>query len=300
MPEEALQTELTADPPAEGAPPAVPPAAASDATGEKTPEQLEAEKAAEAKKQEDEEAEEAAVRKKPWFQRRIDEVTKQRREAERRAQKLEEMLGEVIGQIKAGTPPVEPPTEPPLSEFVPTRPRPTREQFEFDEDRYIDAVADWKYEQREAKANHERRQAQQQQTQVQIQKAVEERRVKTLQEGAQKYPDFDEVVRSLPAAIMNPEMALCVLQTKTPADIAYHLGKNPDEAERISRLAPIEKAIALGELQAAILANQKKTTSAPPPPNPIGGREPSSKSESQMSMDEWLKARRAGKITGKN
>ena len=300
MPEEALQTELTADPPAEGAPSAVPPAAASDATGEKTPEQLEAEKAAEAKKQEDEEAEEAAVRKKPWFQRRIDEVTKQRREAERRAQKLEEMLGEVIGQIKAGTPPVEPPTEPPLSEFVPTRPRPTREQFEFDEDRYIDAVADWKYEQREAKANHERRQAQQQQTQVQIQKAVEERRVKTLQEGAQKYPDFDAVVRSMPAAVMNPEMALCVLQTRTPADIAYHLGKHPEEAERISRMAPIEKAIALGELQAAILANQKKTTSAPPPPNPIGGREPSPKSESQMSMDEWLKARRAGKITGKN
>ena len=91
MPEEALQTELTADPPAEGAPPAGQPAASSDATVEKTPEQLEAEKAAEAKKQEDEEAEEAAVRKKPWFQRRIDEVTKQRREAERRAQKLEEM-----------------------------------------------------------------------------------------------------------------------------------------------------------------------------------------------------------------
>ena len=300
MAEEALQTEPTADTPAEGAPPAVPPAADSDPAGEKTPEQLDAEKAAEAKKQADEEAEEASVRKKPWFQRRIDEMTKLRREAERRAQKLEEMLGEVIGQIKAGTPPSEHPPAQPPAEFVPTRPRPTREQFEYDEDKYIDAVTDWKYEQREALAAHERRMTEQQQTQVQIQKAVEERRVKTLQEGAQKYPDFDEVVRSLPAAIMNPEMALCVLQTRTPADIAYHLGKNPDEAERISRLAPIEKAIALGELQAAILANQKKTTSAPPPPNPIGGREPSPKSESQMSMDEWLKARRAGKITGKN
>lgn len=299
MAEEALNQETT---PAEGAAPAEQPAAQDGV--EKTPEQLEAEKKAadeaEAKKkQEEEEAEEQAIRKKPWFQRRIDEITKQRHEAERRAERLEQMMQQIIERTPTGQPPGQqqaPPQAPP--DFQATRPAPTREQYEFDENRYLEAVVDWRIEQREAKAMHERRVAEQQQAQQGFVTYFEERRTKCLEEGRTKYPDYEQVVFSLPPQVMNHELAVAIFETGSPADIAYHLGKNPAEAERLSKLPPLKKAIELGRLETKITQATRPTSQAPPPPNPVGGRTPAGKSESAMTMDEWLKARNAGKITG--
>ena len=81
------------------------PAAAPTATTEpevKTPEQIaaDAEAAETAKKAEDEEkAEEERVKKKPWFQKRIDEQTRKYHDAERRAAKLEESLQRAVEAI---------------------------------------------------------------------------------------------------------------------------------------------------------------------------------------------------------
>jgi hypothetical protein len=301
----------TGETPAEnGDKPAETPAAEAtpkEGAEEKTAEQLEAEKKAadEAKQKEADEAEEQAVKKKPWFQKRIDEITRQRHEEKARADRLEQMLQRVIDQAQLSNRTVQPgqqqqpPQQQSPPEFVPTRPPPTREQFEFDEEKYIQATVDYRLEQREAKQAQERQAAEQRTSQEGFYKYYEDNRVKTLETGKTKYPDYEDVVFALPANVMTPELALAIFETGTPADIAYHLGKNPAEAERISKLPPLRKAVELGKLETKIQAAASVTTKAPPPPTPIGGREPATKTESQMSMDEWLKARKAGKVTGK-
>lgn len=302
MAEEALEQGT---PPAEGAEQAGPPPASPEASpeGDKTPEQLAAEKAEEEKKQKEaDDAEEQAIKKKPWFQKRIDEITRQRHEAERRAQELQEMLQKVIDQGRQQAQPGQQQTPPqqaqPAPEFQPTRPAPTREQYEFDEEKYLNAVVDWRLEQREAKAIHERRQAEIQTTQRNFLQTAEQRRIQTIEGGRAKYPDYDESIKALPYSVMNEEMLVAVLETDNPVDVSYHLAKNPAEAERISKLPFIKKAMELSRLETKISQVSKPTSQAPPPPTPVGGRTPARKTESAMTMDEWLEARRAGKITG--
>lgn len=301
--------DQTVDTPAVGDKPADSPAApdtTADPEAAEKPEQTEEEKKAEVerKQKEADEAEELAIKKKPWFQKRIDEVTRQRHEAERRAERLEQMLQRVIDQAnltnRTVQPGQQPPAQPAQSEFIPTRPRPTREQYEFDEDRYIDAVYEWNTEQRAAKDAHSRRATEQRQAVVNFETEFNRRKADMVSAGSAKYPDFQSVIESVPADVFNIETALAITETDSPADVAYHLARNPDEAARIAKLPPLKKAVELGKISTKITQTAKPTTTAPPPPNPVGGRTPASKSESAMTMEEWVAARKAGKITGKS
>lgn len=293
-----MDTEAQGAPPAEGAEQADQPAAETPPV-EKTPEQLDADKktADEAAAKEAEEAEEQAVKKKPWFQRRIDEVTKARRTAEDRADRLERMVDRLTQQRSQ---PEEPKPAQPPEPIQPTRPRPTREQFDFDEDKYVEAVADWKYEQREAQVAQKARQQAQQQTVQTFQQEFETRKANIRKEGAEKYPDFNETIDSVPGEIFNEETAFIIsMVTEQPPDVAYHLAKNPTEAERIAKLPPLVKAYELGKLQSSISNRQPRTPKAPPPINPVGGKEPARVKEDDLPIQEWLKRRNAGQITGR-
>jgi hypothetical protein len=297
---EAAQVNVT-DP---GAVPAAPPAApVTPPEGDvdaNTTEQLAADKAAadEAKKKQDEEdaAEETRVKKKPWFQKRFDELTKQREEARREAAEHRAMLAQVINQRQV---PAVPQETPPASEFRPTTAPPTREQFEFDEDKYLAARVEWTIEQREAKAAHDRRANEQQGSQQEFIRHYEGQRAATVAAGREKYPDFESVVYALPREVLNPEMALAIFETGTPADVAYHLGKNPDEARRISALPPLKKAIELGKLEGRLAAITPKTTQAPPVVKPVGGSEPARTDSAKIAKvdpEKWIKLRNEGKL----
>lgn len=296
-----MDTETQGTPPAEGEGPAAQPAAESP-PAEKTPEQLDAEKKtadeAAAKEKEVEEAEEQAVRKKPWFQRRIDEITKARRDAESRADRLERMVDRLTQQRQH---PAEEqrPAQPP-EPIQTTRPRPTREQFDFDEDKFVEAVADWKYEQREAQMAQKSRQTEQQRNLQAFRQEFETKKASIRKEGSEKYPDFDDAINSVPGEVFNEETAFIIsMVTEAPPDVAYHLAKNPAEAERISKLPPLVKAYELGKLQTSISNRQLRTPKAPPPISPVGGKEPARVKEDDLPIQEWLKRRNAGQITGR-
>jgi hypothetical protein len=51
-------------------------------------------------------------------------------------------------------------------------------------------------------------------------------------------PEFRKVIES-PSLPVTPAMSIAMLRTEDPTGVAYHLGKNPSEAARIARLAPI-------------------------------------------------------------
>jgi hypothetical protein len=303
-----MDTELNqGTPQAEpGAEPAGQPTAEPKEPEAKTPEQLEAENqaAAEAQKKQEEEdaAEEAKVKKKPWFQKRFDELTRQREEANRRADRIERMLEATLQRAQNAAQQPQQQAQATPQQLPPTRPAPTREQYDFDEDKYLDAVVEWKLEQRNARAEYETRQREQQSAQNNFQQGLESKRQAMIKTGTEKFPDFDAVIATANPEHFNLDLLVAVTETGTPAEIAYHLAKNPAEAERISKMPPLRKAIELGKIEASISASAAaaKQTKAPPPPNPVGGRNQVTTKESELPYNEWIKLRRAGKIDGRS
>ena len=85
-------------------------------------------------------------------------------------------------------------------------------------------------------------------------------------------------------------------------DIAYFLGKNTDEASRISKLSTIAQAKEIGKLEVKLTKKPlpaSKTTEAPKPIEPVGGSDATEKKPEDMSFKEYeadqnAKTRRGG------
>lgn len=222
-------------------------------------------------------------RKSKGVQKRIDELVKQREEERRRAERLEAMLERQLSQAQ------KPEARPEPQPMPETRPKPTRESVEYDEDAYIEALTEWKLEQREAKAIQQYRRQQEEQQRQSLEKSYEQRRAEIVTKGKEKYEDFADVVFSLPVDVMHVGVAQALMETESPSDVAYWLGKNPAEAARIAKLSPMKMAVELGKVETRLSSPPPKpTTTAPPPVNPVGGREPAQKDPNKMTTAEWM------------
>jgi hypothetical protein len=101
-------------------------------------------------------------------------------------------------------------------------------------------------------------------------------------------------------------MAETIQMSDVGPDLAYYLGSNPREADRISKLTPYSQAKEIGKLEAKLASEPvlKKTTSAPPPIAPISGRSTGApsfdttdpRSVKSMSTSEWIEAERQRQI----
>ena len=88
--------------------------------------------------------------------------------------------------------------------------------------------------------------------------------------ASEKYEDFDDVVRESDAPFTD-HVRDALLLVKNPAEVAYRLGKNKSELERISRLHPIDQAQEVIDLSHALrTGSDKKPNSAPTKSNPLG------------------------------
>lgn len=83
--------------------------------------------------------------------------------------------------------------------------------------------------------------------------------------------------------------------SEQPAALADHLGRNPAEAARIAALSPAQQGVELARLEAR-LASQPRTTNAPPPPSTVGARAVASDDPRNMSMEQYIAARSAGRL----
>lgn len=107
-----------------------------------------------------------------------------------------------------------------------------------------------------------------------------------------RYADFEQV---FDAAYIPQHVADLVIESDMPADVAYHLGKNPALARSISQMPPLAAARELGRIEAQIAMPKAKTvTSAPPPISPVTAKGTAAKDPDNMSVAEWRKAREAG------
>jgi hypothetical protein len=208
-------------------------------------------------------------------QKRIDKLTREKYEY---ARQLERAL-DVIERNKAPEP-------------KPASNVPTRESFK-DDNEFALALIDHRAELKaqELLSKHTAAQAEERA------KAEQQAKVSTfdaeLKKTADKYPDFDEVVRDPAHAFFNGALldALSDLGA-TGAEIAYFLGQNPSEGWRLFNLKPVSLGREIAKLEAEHGAKVK--SGAPRPIKPLSGSGGSSNPDEPSDKDspaEWLRKR---------
>lgn len=211
-------------------------------------------------------------------QKRIDELTRKAHEAEREAAFWREQASK---------------SQAPSTDAA----KPARDDFASDAD-YFEALADYKAEQ---KVSEFRKQQQAEalnkaeQTQTATRFELYQERVAASLEAL---PDYAEVVGAsdVPAA---PHVLESILDSDSGPQLAYHLAKNPELAEQLNAMTPVQAAREIGRLEARLAQPKtettppKRTTSAPAPINPVrGGNGQFTKPTEAMSDAEWYAANR--------
>lgn len=216
--------------------------------------------------------------KKNGVQKRIDELTRKAHEAERQAAFWRE---QATKQSASST----------------DAPKPTRGAFGSD-DEYFEALADWKAEQKVGELRKQTQaeklaEAEQQQTATRFE--LYQERVSTALDAM---PDYHEVVggSDVPA---EAHVLEAILDSEQGPQLAYHLAKHPDVAQRLNEMTPVQAAREIGRLEAQLAQPKtetpppKRTTNAPPPINPVRGSNGQfTKSPDQMTDAEWYAAQR--------
>jgi hypothetical protein len=120
-----------------------------------------------------------------------------------------------------------------------------------------------------------------------------------------KYDDFEQVAYN-PNLRITTVMAETIQTSDVGPDVAYYLGSNPKEADRISRLSPILQAKEIGKIEATLVSNPpvKKSSSAPTPISPVTARSSGTstydttdpRSIKSMTTSEWIAADRARQV----
>lgn len=217
------------------------------------------------------ETETAAADKPRGVGKRIDELTKLRRDAERDRDYWRELA---LRQAEAKQ------QAQPEAQVQPQPPQKPREGDYETYEAYVEAVAEYKAEMKFEelrRREHEQYQAyQRQQRQADAQQEFQSKATTFLAKKdafAAGISDYDELTTD-PSLPINPVMRDCVIESDLGPQIVYWLAKNRDEAVRISQMSPLAAAREIGRIEqrlGSVKPPGKKTTSAPEPINPIGG-----------------------------
>ena len=213
-------------------------------------------------------------------QNRIDELTRSRREAEREA---------AYWKARAAVPDAaQNPAQVPAASKAPDP-----SQFKTQEE-YIDAVTDYKVEQKLAKKEAEQSQVKQVNERAQ---SWQEKLVAARTETS----DFDQVMNNADVPVAN-HVADLLLESDAGAKIAYHLAQNPATLEKINGMTPARVAIELGKLEASLMKPavadttpepEVKVSKAPPPARTLGQGRSTTPQLADLPMEDYVKQRKA-------
>jgi len=218
--------------------------------------------------------EQVAKRNQNRLDRKIDKAVRQRAEAQAKADFLERQLAEERAKNQPAKP----------------EGKPTLEQYEFDIEKYAQALSEYTLKQSEKESAVRRQAESQRQYQERLAATWEEK----VERGSEKYDDWNSVVGELKP---DTPLKVALMLAKNGDDIAHYLGSNPKEARRIAQLPPLSQVREIGNLEARLAAEPAKPklpSSAPEPIKPVGGSSsPSTKKLTEMNQDEFEKRRRA-------
>lgn len=253
--------------------PAVPPASPSDETSAK-PEQETGPKGTGS----DAENDETPQRRESRRQRQLNRLRERAAAAEAELRILREQQGRQ-----------QQPKDSPASD------EPQREQFGSYEE-FIEARASWRAE--KVAEEKTRKIIEESRTKDERERVSAEREEVTktwntqVEKARDEIEDFDEVCAES-ESIVTAHMSQAILESEQGALIAYHLAKNPAEAERISKLSPSKQAAAIVTLEEKVAKVAKKSSNAPNPITPVGTRANAIKDPSRLSDSEWYYQRKS-------
>ena len=126
------------------------------------------------------------------------------------------------------------------------------------------------------------------------------------EEARSKYDDYQQVVYN-DRLMISDAMAEAIRSADNGPDIAYHLGSNPKEAERIARLSPLLQAKEIGRIEAKLSYEPpatKQTTRAPAPISPVGSARTTNasydttdpRSIKTMTTSQWIELERQRQV----
>ncbi len=192
----------------------------------------------------------------PWFQTRIDQLTREKHEARREAEALRQAL---LLRNPAPQDPAQQPTQQPQAANPAD----------------IDRIA-------EAKAAELVRT---QQFNAACNAAYDE--------GVKAFPDFRDALDTLNMVAplpSRPDVVEAAIATGKGAQVLYELGKDPDTAAHILSLPPIPMAVELAKL-ASKPAAPKPVSNAPAPIKPVDGAARAEPDPDKMTTKEWMEWR---------
>lgn len=265
--------------PAEPSAPEEKPAETSEETPETTEENAEPATAEETEETDGEDSADASPKKPKGVQKRIDELTRQRYDAERAAENARREADYYRSLANQGTKPTE--------VQAPTGKEPKLEDFD-SYDAFIEAKAAHVFEKKQHALREQQALQRQQEETDSLRKSFAEK----AELGRKKYADYDEIVHS-PNVHIAQHTAALVMQSDLAHELAYHIAKNPDIAAKINALNPVLAAKEIGRLEAnlAVKPQAKKISSAPPPIKPIKGKEEVKKDLHSLSTAEYIARR---------
>ena len=222
--------------------------------GDQTSEQVDdkAQTAESATAKEDASKPDATEAKKPTedgFQKRIDKVTADKYAEKRRADELQKKIDALEAANKKET-------------LV----KPKLEDHDYDEDAFNKANLQYDID----KGVQEALAKQSADAKAEQQKTESEKVLVNFNERANALgkSDFDEKANAIPN--LPQGVADAIMQSEDGAEMVYHLGSNPEEAEALANMSPAMAAMQLGKLSTKLSAKPEiKTSAAPDPIEPI-------------------------------
>lgn len=214
-----------------------------------------------------EEEKEKPKRRKNGFQKRIKKLNSRIAERDREIEYLKKLAFQERDQER-------PSSE--TTEEKPSEPtgKPNPDDFETQAE-YVDALTDWKLEQREKQTEAERRAQAMQTKQAEMARTYTER----AEAFAAEHEDFHDVLEEVEDIPVSPAVQGLILESENGPQIAYQLAQDRETFERINQLPPLAAAREVGRIEARLSAAspekpkaKKSITKAPRPIEPVGGR----------------------------
>jgi flagellum-specific peptidoglycan hydrolase FlgJ len=205
-------------------------------------------------------------RKKGGFKKRIDKlnakISLKDQEIEHWRKEALKAKGESVAEKKVET-------APKASDVG----KPKAENFNSHEE-YIEAVTDWKLDQREKVKESKDKEVQ---VKTEFQKKIDTHR-ESVKAFAKEHADFDELIEDINDVPMSITVQQVILESDHGPELMYELAKNREEYERICKLPAIAAARELGKFESKFIkekesnAVETKTTKAPAPLKTVGSK----------------------------
>lgn len=172
--------------------------------------------------------------------------------------------------------------------------KPTLEQFDYDEDKYEEALTS--YHDRKRTANEELKV---QQSEIDEQNKAWNSRLDDYEtaKGELKVKNFVEAEEAVLATLNTTQQGILVQGAENAALLVYAIGRNPKRAEELSKIKdPVKFAFAVARLEKDLKVTKKRPT--PPPEGKITGSANSSGSASNSHLEKlYEEANKTGSLT---